>query len=202
LNGNTCDLNHIDVSRVDNFYRLFADHDVEGDPYDDTPYEDFSGFNGDISQWDVSHVTNMEDMFYRSEFNGDISHWNVSKVVTMEGMFYDSNFNRDISQCYDSNFNRDISQWDVSNVKNMEYILNKFTGKSVFEGDLSNWKPYNLKFEQYDGSNNFSLCLNIPYWALIQDNEDRKKAIDNYWLNKELTKNLNVNEVKEKKMKI
>jgi surface protein len=29
-------------------------------------------------------------MFYKSEFNGDISGWDVSKVSNMEGMFADS----------------------------------------------------------------------------------------------------------------
>jgi surface protein len=32
-----------------------------------------SKFNRDISQWDVSNVTNMNAMFYNSKFNGDIS---------------------------------------------------------------------------------------------------------------------------------
>jgi surface protein len=32
-----------------------------------------SEFNGDISMWDVSNVTNMDRMFMDSEFNGDIS---------------------------------------------------------------------------------------------------------------------------------
>ena len=32
-----------------------------------------SKFNGDISQWDVSNVTNMHEMFHTSKFNGDIS---------------------------------------------------------------------------------------------------------------------------------
>ena len=34
-----------------------------------------SQFNGDISNWDVSNVTNMSEMFYLSKFNGDISKW-------------------------------------------------------------------------------------------------------------------------------
>jgi len=37
-------------------------------------YEMFkdSHFNGDISKWDVSNVTNMSSMFSGSKFNGDI----------------------------------------------------------------------------------------------------------------------------------
>ena len=48
-----------------------------------------SPFNGDISKWDVSRVTNMEEMFYyASEFNGDLTKWDVSRVTTMRSMFY------------------------------------------------------------------------------------------------------------------
>ena len=39
----------------------------------------FSGawsFNGDLSAWDVSNVTNMTSMFFDSRsFNGDFSEW-------------------------------------------------------------------------------------------------------------------------------
>ena len=45
-------------------------------------------FNGDISHWDVSNVTDMGGMFYGcSKFNQDISHWDVSKVKTMNYIF-------------------------------------------------------------------------------------------------------------------
>ena len=96
-----------------------------------------SQFNGDISQWDVSNVTNMSGMFMYSKFNGDISQWDVSNVTDMSGMFYDSTFNGDISQWdvsnvtsmnsvfYDSRFNGDISQWDVSNVTYIQNIFKK-----------------------------------------------------------------------------
>jgi hypothetical protein len=45
-------------------------------------------FNGDISGWDVSSVTNMGGMFSSTPFNGDISGWNVSSVTNMEYMFW------------------------------------------------------------------------------------------------------------------
>ena len=56
-----------------------------------------SQFNGDISKWNVSKVTNMSGMFYYSKFNRDISKWDVSSVDNTAYMFFRSKFNRDIS---------------------------------------------------------------------------------------------------------
>jgi len=106
--------------------------------------------DGNISQWDVSSVTNMCYMFYQSKFNSkvnNISQWDVSSVTDMCGMFYQSEFNNDISQwdvssvtnmCYmffKSEFNNDISQWDVSSVTNMFGMFYK----SEFNNDISQW---------------------------------------------------------------
>ena len=46
-----------------------------------------SQFNGNISKWDVSNVTDMFYMFYNSLFNGDISKWDVGNVTDMSDMF-------------------------------------------------------------------------------------------------------------------
>ena len=44
-----------------------------------------TSFNGDLSAWDVSAVTNMISMFYNANaFNGDLSAWDVSAVTDME----------------------------------------------------------------------------------------------------------------------
>jgi surface protein len=62
-------------------------------------------FNGDISKWDVSNVTNMHCMFTDSRFNGNISNWNVGKVIRIEFMFKNTPFNGDLN-----NWNMDISK--------------------------------------------------------------------------------------------
>ena len=36
-----------------------------------------SQFNGDLSRWNVSNVTNMTNMFSGAQFDGDISKWNL-----------------------------------------------------------------------------------------------------------------------------
>jgi len=104
-------------------------------------------FNGNISNWDVSGVTDMGEMFYHSKFNGDISNWTVSNVTAMDHMFYYADFNQDISRWDTSSvldmsgmfkrtyFNQDISNWSVHSVKYMEGMFEE----SEFLGDISRW---------------------------------------------------------------
>ena len=134
LHGWTCNLNHIDVSNISNMSCLFA---YEWNYSDDVKTYDLNAFNGDISQWDVSNVTDMSFMFYYSNFTGDISKWDVSNVTNMHNMFRDSIWNGD------------ISNWDVSNVTNMEQMFDhsKFTGKySINNWDVSNVKNMKCMF--------------------------------------------------------
>ena len=71
-----------------------------------------SSFNGDISEWDVSNVSNMHRMFNLSAFNGDISNWDVTNVIDMHFMFAEAN-----------NFSNDISNWNVSNVNDFSEMF-------------------------------------------------------------------------------
>ncbi len=94
--------------------------------YERFPPSAFANFNDDISNWDTSNITNMENMFGNaSSFNQDISTWDVSSVTNMESMFFNA-----------SSFNQDINAWDVSNVTDMKSM---FLAASSFNQSLNNW---------------------------------------------------------------
>ena len=116
-----------------------------------------------LSDWDVSNVTNMECMFCHSEFNGDISGWDVSNVKNMKEMF-----------SY-SDFDGDISNWNVSKVTNM----NKMFLRSKFSQDLSAWKPVKLKkADKTFGNTPISASKKYPQWYIdLKDEEWVKRNI-------------------------
>lgn len=150
------DLNHLDVSSIQDFSALF--------------YQ--TQFNGNVSQWDTSNALDMTDMFSRSPFNGDISGWNTSNVTKMAGMFRHSLFEGDISRwnvssvtnmnrmfAY-SRFNGDLSKWDVSNVETMVNIFSN----SILRGTLS-WDVSKVK--TLDGAfRNALFSIDIQSWQL------------------------------------
>ena len=111
-------------------------------------------FNQDISDWEVSGVTDMRFMFSRTAFNQPLSKWVVDNVTSMNAMFYLARaFNQDISNWTVSgvedmrymfyhasvfNNNDNPLAWNdnVTNVKNMSYM---FWGARAFNQDISEW---------------------------------------------------------------
>ena len=92
-------------------------------------------FNGNISNWDTSNVTNMSYMFFNApSFNKDLN-WNVSNVENMYAMFADA-----------TSFNGNISNWNTSKVTTMRSL---FFNASSFNQDLSIW---NVTLVFYCGS--------------------------------------------------
>lgn len=67
----------------------------------------------DMNEWDVSHITDMSDLFKDMEtFNHDINNWDVSNVTNMSHMFYRA-----------KSFNQPLERWNVSNVTDMSCMF-------------------------------------------------------------------------------
>ena len=105
-------------------------------------------FHQDLSNWDVSNVTNMANMFANGKDQGpdmrgivilsvgNLSHWDVSKVTNMQGMF--AGFSDGMSSLQ-------ISNWDTSNVTNMENMfLTPWDPKKLDLVDISKWNVQNV----------------------------------------------------------
>ena len=146
---NPIDFNDIDVSNIDSFCdvkRLLGLFHGIKFKYIDISDWDVSSVTdmscmfygckelesvGDISKWDVSSVTNMAYMFTGcTNLNQDISNWDVSNIIKMPYMFYGC-----------ENFNQNISSWDVSKVTDMGSM---FYGCKSFNQDLSRWDVSNV----------------------------------------------------------
>lgn len=81
-------------------------------------------FNGVISYWDTSSVTNMSNMFRSAtSFNQPIGVWDTSSVTNMSFLFNLS-----------SSFNQPLSTWNTSNVLSMTRM---FEGATAFNSDVS-----------------------------------------------------------------
>ena len=93
-----------------------------------------------------------------------------------------------------SKFNQDISRWDVSHVKNMEYLFYS----AEFNQDITDWKPRVLenRFEMFK----FSLLEKygkLPYWVDVSM-WFMDQAINAHELQKNLSKNLNLEHISRK----
>lgn len=98
--GPNANLNVIDVSKVTDMSRLFFQF-----------RKDIRNIN--ISKWDVSAVTNMDDMFNHCvNFNCDLSKWDVSNVESCQYMFYGC-----------KKFNSDLSGWKTNKLTDMTHMF-------------------------------------------------------------------------------
>ena len=128
------DFNDIDVSNLDSFSN---DKGKGKGIFEGTKFKYI-----DISDWDVSSVTDMSYMFYGCKeltSVGNISGWNISSVTDMEYMFIDC-----------KSFNQNISDWDVSNVTDIRFM---FFGCKSFNQDISNWNVSKVMYRMgmFDG---------------------------------------------------
>ena len=152
---NNADISTVCTTRVTDMEKFFYQNDV---------------FSQDISNWDVSNVISMSQMFEESAFNQDISSWDVRNLIDMYAMFKDNSvFNQPIGnwnvgnvekmgRMFEGNsaFNQPINNWDVSNVDEMWYM---FYNASNFNQSIENWDVSSV-------SQCVGFSYNTPQWTL------------------------------------
>ena len=140
------DFNDIDVSNLDSFCS------------NNTGIFEVTKFRYiDISDWDVSNVSNMTAMFFRCKdlkSVGNISDWDVSNIKSMRGMFYG---------CDELESVVDISKWDVSNVTDMSFMFNdcKKFNQDISKWDVSNVTNMYCMFDECKSFNQDLSCWNV-----------------------------------------
>ena len=148
---------------------------------------DFGTFNGDISGWDVSEITDFRYFASECYWNMSLSGWDTSAGTDFDHMFSNNpifnspvdhfdvshcaNFHDMFYQCYA--FNQPVGSWDVSNATR---LLGTFTACTVFNQDISAWTPINVESGNFVGmrflltgtafsTTNYDLLLNA--WSLL-----------------------------------
>ena len=151
------DINYWDISGVTSLQEILSIGlvDVSNSIYEDYPNTIYSNidnghpvihmslFNEDISNWDTSNVTDMNNTFlYALYFNQDISKWDTSNVTDMSNMFNNSR-----------KFNQDISYWNTSNITNMSNMFNNchifnqpilYTNTTLDSATIKSWDTSNV----------------------------------------------------------
>jgi len=118
-------------------------------------FKDMTNFNEQLNQWNVSNVTNMKYMFQHCiKFNQPLNNWNVSNVTNMAGMFYNC-----------KKLKQPLNNWNVSNVTNLggmflnckEYneVLNQWTVENAtnMAGMFYNCGMFNKPLNQWNVGN-------------------------------------------------
>ena len=86
--------------------------------------------NPDISNWDVSNVFNMAGMFNNSSFNGSLLNWETTSVQFIGSMFQNA-----------TSFNQPVNHFDISGVSNLNFV---FSNATSFNQPLNDWNTSNV----------------------------------------------------------
>ncbi len=138
-------------------------------------------FYGDLSSWDVSDVTSMNDMFLgASNFDGNLGGWDTSSVATFDRMFKDATSFQGVgldmwethkATSMDSmfasatSFNANLREWDVRSVRNFNGMFldaENFAGYGLGEWQVNAFAKYNSMFEGVS-----SLQESLSNWELL-----------------------------------
>ena len=131
-------LNHLDMFKVTTLKDMFNGMDL-GDPDNGGGHRNLDSyklarkFNGDVGDWNVANVTNMNSTFSAAALFDKPLNWNVSKVKSMISMFEVA-----------SEFNQPLNHWKLDEVMNMAHM---FYDARKFDKPLNHWNVTKLHYQ-------------------------------------------------------
>lgn len=129
-------------------------------------FRDCGNFNESLNDWIVDNVTTMKGMFLNcKKFNNPLDKWNVSKVVDMSLMF---------QKCY--KFNKPLNTWILNTTHNEKINLSyMFSECFRFNQPLNEWNVVKV----YDMSGMFFKCIsfNQPLNDWVVDNVENMQEM-------------------------
>ena len=154
------DLNMIDTSQIDDMSELFnkCNCDIDISQWDVSNVKTMRNMFGearymrscgDLSKWDTHNVENFASMFKNCDnlkTIGDISQWDVSSGVKFSHMF---------SDCFSLTTIGNLDDWDMSHAVYLDSMFAWSALRSI--GDISRWDVSNVKNIMWI----FSYCKNI-----------------------------------------
>ncbi len=128
---------------------------------------------GDISRWDTSQVTQMNDLFAHAiNFDENINDWDVSNVQSMRGMFIGA-----------ASFNQPLDRWDIQKVKDMQYM---FHGAKKYNQSLASWvsklsEDVNTQC-MFDATVNETVLESVTGWGKTDTIAPDKSTVTDGWI--------------------
>ena len=153
-NNSFIDLTDIDISELDDLSDIFTRlNEVEVI---------------DISGWDTSNVTSMDDMFRKCTKLKNIigiENLDVSKLEDANGMFY---------MC-ENLVELDLTNWNTISLENMSYMFYNCSNLKIIK-NIENWQLTNIKDVSYMFYDCAKLDVNLSNWDLTNIKEDYLKT--------------------------
>ena len=154
-NNSFIDLTDLDISELDDLSGVFARlNKVEV---------------VDISGWDTSNVTTMEDMFRKcSKLKNiiGIENLDVSKLKNANSMFY---------MC-ENLVELDLTNWNTISLENMSYMFYLCSNLKIIK-NIENWQLPNIKDVNHMFSNCTKLDVDLSNWDLTKIKNSLKAGI-------------------------
>lgn len=164
------------MTSCDRMFQSSEDFDMEISDWDVSNVSDFgqmfdntkfnNGGSTGINGWNTSNATLMDQMFYRvPEFNQPIGNWDVSSVTTMENMLRGGeNLNNSLNF---GSFNQDLGNWDTSSVTSMRHLFSMQTGFTNGGSDsITGWNTSNVTNMNHMFWRNYDFNHPIGSWDM------------------------------------